>query len=286
MPAPAYVYHLGRVPYREAWALQGALQAQLVAAKRADPPVPLAHTVLVVEHPPVYTLGKSADASHVLASDAELAAMGAAAVPVDRGGDVTFHGPGQVVVYPILDLDRLATPEGEPLRDLHRYLRQLEEAAIRTCADWGVVARRVAGRTGVWVGPDARGDERKVCAMGVRCSRWVTMHGLAFNVATDLGWFDQIVPCGIDDRGVTTLVREVRGGEMEPRGRGVEENRRERGEPHAPMPPLVGSSSPSFEAVAERLVAHLGERLGLDLTEYRGEAAHDHLREITATIAT
>lgn len=272
MSAPTHVYHLGRVPYRRAWALQGALQARLVAAKRAEPPVPLAHAVLVVEHPPVYTLGKSADASNMLASDAALAAMGAEAVPVDRGGDVTFHGPGQVVVYPILDLDRLATPEGEPLRDLHRYLRQLEEAAVRTCADWGVEAGRVAGRTGVWVGPDARGDERKICAMGVRCSRWVTMHGLAFNVATDLGWFDQIVPCGIDDRGVTTLAREV----SDSNRAGLQ----------GPGPPPVGAPPPSFEAVADRLVAHLGERLGLDLVEHRGQAAHDHLREITATVAT
>ena len=101
-------------------------------------------------------------------------------------------------MYPILDLDRLSTPEGRPLRDLHRYLRELEEAVLRTCEDWGVAAGRVEGRTGVWVGPDARGAERKVCAFGVRCSRWVTMHGLALNVATDLGWFDLIVPCGID----------------------------------------------------------------------------------------
>ncbi len=288
MPAPAHVYHLGRVPYRDAWALQGALQARLVAAKRADPPVPLAHTVLVVEHPPVYTLGKSADAGNVLASDAELAALGAEAVAVDRGGDVTFHGPGQVVVYPILDLDRLATPEGEPLRDLHRYLRQLEEAAIRTCADWDVVARRVAGRTGVWVGPDARGDERKVCAMGVRCSRWVTMHGLAFNVDTELGWFDQIVPCGIDDRGVTTLAREAGGGGEERRSRGVEARplHQTSADPESSSPPVLPSSSPTFQAVADRLVAHLADRLGLAPTEHRGRAAHDHLREITAVDAT
>ncbi|MAQ91916.1 MAG: lipoyl(octanoyl) transferase [Rhodothermaceae bacterium] len=236
LPQPAVLHRLGRMPYREAWALQQRLQDELVAAKRADPPRALPHTVLVVEHPPVYTLGKSGDAANLLASEAELDRLGATFVPVDRGGDITFHGPGQVVVYPILDLDRLYTPEGESLHDLHRYLRELEEAVIRTCAEWEVTADRVAGRTGVWVGPDARGDERKVCAMGVRCSRWVTMHGLALNVTTDLGWFDRIVPCGIDDRGVTSLARE--------------------------------SDRPAtFDAVADRLLVHLGDRLGLALSD-------------------
>ena len=178
----------------------------------------------------MFTLGKSGDPAHLLATEAELAAQGATFVRTDRGGDITFHGPGQLVVYPILDLDRLHTPEGEPLRDLHRYLRELEEAVVQTCADWGVTADRVPGRTGVWVGPDARGDERKVCAMGVRCSRWVSMHGLALNLTTDLAWFDRIVPCGIDDRGVTSLARE--------------------------------SSRPvERRAVAEALLRHLAERL-------------------------
>ena len=224
------------MPYREAWALQQRLQDELVAAKRAGPPRALPHAVLVVEHPPVYTLGKSGDAANLLASEAELDRLGATFVPVDRGGDITFHGPGQVVVYPILDLDRLYTPEGESLHDLHRYLRELEEVVIRTCAAWGVTADRVAGRTGVWVGPDARGDERKVCAMGVRCSRWVTMHGLALNVTTDLGWFDRIVPCGIDDRGVTSLARE-------------------------------SDRPPAFDAVADQLLVHLADRLGLELRD-------------------
>jgi lipoyl(octanoyl) transferase len=235
-PQPADVYRLGRVPYRAAWALQGALRDRLVAAKRADPPDTPPHAVLVVEHPPVFTLGKSADRANILFSEAELRARGADLVPVDRGGDVTFHGPGQVVVYPVLDLDRLATPEGERLRDLHRYLRELEEATIRTCAEWGVEGGRVAGRTGVWVGPDDRGPERKVCAFGVRCSRWVTTHGLALNVTTDLGWFGLVVPCGIADRGVTSLAEEAAG-------------------PVAP------------EAVADRLLLHLANRLGLEARE-------------------
>ena len=239
------VYRLGRVPYREAWALQARLQGRLVAAKRAGLPAAELppHAVLVVEHPPVFTTGKSGDAANVTASEAELAARGAELVQVDRGGDVTFHGPGQTVVYPILDLDRLATPEGDPLRDLHRYLRELEEAVVRTCGHLGLAAGRVGGRTGVWIGPDARGAERKVCALGVRCSRWVTMHGLALNVTTDLGWFDLVVPCGIADRGVTSLEREL-------------------------------GAPPDRAAVEGALLAHLGDRLGLALADGADAEAH------------
>ena len=243
MPQPALLCDLGRLGYREAWALQAAIQARLIEAKRAEEPLAPPHVLLLVEHPPVFTLGKSGDTANLLASESELSALGATYVETDRGGDITFHGPGQIVAYPILDLDRLSTPEGLPLRDLHRYLRQLEEAVVLTCADWGVEAGRVPGRTGVWVGPDARGDERKVCAMGVRCSRWVTMHGLALNVTTDLDWFDLIVPCGIDDRGVTSLQREASGA--------------------APV---------TREAVAERLVEHLAARLGLGLAPATPEA--------------
>ena len=201
------VFRLGRVPYADALGVQRQLQAGLVAARHdADGPP---HALLVVEHDPVFTLGASGDPANVLLSPDALAARGAAFARTDRGGDVTFHGPGQTVVYPILDLNRLETPAGAPLRDLHRYLRALEDAVVETCAGVGVAAGRVAGRTGVWVGPDARGPERKVCAMGIRCSRWVTMHGLALNVTTDLAWFDLVVPCGIADRGVTSLARET-----------------------------------------------------------------------------
>ena len=238
---PADVFVLGRVPYVDAWEWQRRLQADLVAAKRADPPRAARAAVLVVEHPPVFTLGASGDPANLLASEADLSARGATFVKVDRGGDITFHGPDQLVVYPILDLDRLATPEGETLRDLHRYLRELEEAVVRTCAALGVSAGRVAGRTGVWVGPDARGPERKVCALGVRCSRWVTMHGLALNVAPDLAWFDLIVPCGIDDRGVTSLARET--------GR-----------------------VPDAPTVRDTLLTHLADRLRLDPTVYADDA--------------
>ena len=226
------VVDLGPMPYREAWALQSELQAGRVAAKRAGEHLP--HVLLLVEHPPVFTIGKSGDTANILATDDELAARGAEAVRVDRGGDVTFHGPGQLVAYPILDLDRIETPEGQPLRDLHRYLRELEEVVIRTCADWNVTAGRVAGRTGVWVGPDAQGPERKVCAFGVRCSRWVTMHGLALNLTTDLNWFDLIVPCGIADRGVTSL--------------------------HLESPQLVERAT-----IVEHLLHHMGERFGVSV---------------------
>ena len=230
--------------YREAWDLQARLQAALVAAKRAEaPPAPEAapHALLLVEHPPVFTLGRSGDAGHLLASRDALAARGATFVETDRGGDITFHGPGQIVAYPVVDLDRLTSASGESLRDLHRYLREMEEAVVATCADWGVAAGRVAGRTGVWVGPDARGPERKVCAMGVRCSRWVAMHGLALNVTTDLSWFDLIVPCGIADRGVTTLAREA-------------------------------SGAVRAAEVRQRLTGHLAERLGLALRPASREA--------------
>ncbi len=207
MPQGLDVFRLGRVPYDAALEMQRALQTELVAARHEA--VGPAHALLIVEHDPVFTLGASGDAANVLLSESALAARGATFVRTDRGGDVTFHGPGQIVAYPIVDLNRLQTPAGEPLRDLHRYLRALEEAVIATCAGVGVAAGRVPGRTGVWVGPDVRGPERKVCAMGIRCSRWVTMHGLALNATTDLGWFDLVVPCGIADRGVTSLARET-----------------------------------------------------------------------------
>lgn len=187
--------------YRPAWNLQRRLQQRLIEDKRAETPEGIPHIFLLVEHPPVYTLGKSGDEQHLLASEAELERRGASFVQIDRGGDITYHGPGQIVGYPILDLEDFYT-------DIHRYLRDLEELIIRTCADFDVSADRVQERTGVWIGPDAQGPERKICAMGIRCSRWVTMHGFAFNVDPDLSDFSMIVPCGIQDRGVTSLVRE------------------------------------------------------------------------------
>ncbi len=202
MAEPVVVCYLGRVAYKPTWDLQKLLQARLVAAKRQEPPQRIPHVFLLVEHPPVYTLGKNGRLDHLLLSEEALRARGAEFFHIDRGGDITFHGPGQLVGYPILDLDRFFT-------DIHRYLRELEETIIRTCADYGLQAGRVARRTGVWIGPDARGPERKICAMGIRCSRWVTMHGFAFNLNTELRYFSYIVPCGISDRGVTSLATEL-----------------------------------------------------------------------------
>jgi lipoyl(octanoyl) transferase len=200
------------VEYGEAWELQRRLQRGLIAGRaHTEPPE---HVLLFVEHPPVFTLGPSGDTANVLLAEPALRARGASFYRTDRGGDVTFHGPGQIVAYPIIDLERVRYGDGSRGTDMHRYLRALEEAVINTCAEYAVDAGRVAGRTGVWVGPDDRGPERKICAMGIRCSRWVTMHGLAFNVHTDTSWFDMIVPCGIADRGVTTLAAET-GGEVD-----------------------------------------------------------------------
>ena len=157
--------------------------------------------LLFVEHPHVLTLGKSGDAANVVVTKERLAALGVEYFPINRGGDITYHGPGQLVGYPILDLDQFFT-------DIGKYMRFLEEAIIRTCGDYGVVAGRIDGLTGVWIDADQGLGARKIAALGVKSSRWVTMHGFAFNLNTDLTFFDLIVPCGIGDRGVTSLARE------------------------------------------------------------------------------
>ena len=180
---------LGTVDYAEAHSLQKALQAKRIAGEIED-------TVLLLEHPPVLTLGRSARAEHVLASAELLAAHGISIHEVGRGGDVTYHGPGQLVAYPIIALHGAR-------RDVRKYVWSLEEAMIRTCRDFGVPAQRVSGLNGAWV------EDRKIGAVGVRISRWVTMHGLALNANSDLTHFDLIVPCGIQDRAVTSLSAEV-----------------------------------------------------------------------------
>jgi len=190
-------YDLGNIPYRQAWKLQHALQKQIIDEKRAEQKgeftgVRSNDLLLFVEHPHVYTLGKSGDKENLLRSATELMQIDAEFVKIDRGGDITYHGPGQIVGYPILDLDRHFT-------DVHKYLRFLEEVIIRTCADYEITAGRIEGLTGVWV------DDKKICAMGIRCSRWVTMHGFAFNVSTNLDYFGNIIPCGIQDKAVTNL---------------------------------------------------------------------------------
>ena len=160
-----------------------------------------AGTILLVEHPPVYTLGKSGHAENLLIGREALEAMGAQFFHIDRGGDITFHGPGQLVCYPILDLERIGI-------GLREYIEALEEAVIRTVAEYGIAAGRIAGASGVWIDP-GKARPRKICAIGVRSSRYVTMHGFALNVTTDLEWFSRINPCGFTDRGATSIERET-----------------------------------------------------------------------------
>jgi lipoyl(octanoyl) transferase len=158
--------------------------------------------LLFVEHPPVYTLGKSGKIEHVLINEAERKERGIEFYQTNRGGDITFHGPDQVVGYPILDLEKFYT-------DIGRYLRELEEVIILTLEEYGIVAGRSSGETGVWIDALNPGKERKICAMGVRCSRWITMHGFALNVNTDLAYFNHIIPCGIANKKVTSIKEEL-----------------------------------------------------------------------------
>ena len=198
---------LGNVTYREAWDLQEAIFTEVVDRKTANRKlpegerVPTQDTLLFVEHPHVYTLGKSGDLGNLLADDERLKAINAEFFKTNRGGDITYHGPGQLVGYPILDLDEYFT-------DIHRYLRTLEEVIIATLADYGLSGDRSPGETGVWLDVGTP-FARKICAMGVRASRWVTMHGWAFNLNTDLRYFEYIIPCGIKDKSVTSLQREL-----------------------------------------------------------------------------
>jgi lipoyl(octanoyl) transferase len=197
-----YFEDLGRVEYTPAWDYQEGLLKEALALKAAGRGAETIHHLLFCEHPPVYTLGKSGKPEHLLASEERLQAMGATFVPTNRGGDITYHGPGQIVGYPILDLEKFYT-------DLGKYMRALEEVIILTIAHYGLVGERLEGATGVWL-RDADGrNPRKICAMGVRCSRWMTMHGWALNVNTDMDFFDAIVPCGIRDKGVTSLAAEL-----------------------------------------------------------------------------
>lgn len=196
----------GLIPYQEAWDRQEKVFADAVGKKlhnRADStgsPKEVAHHLFLCEHPPVITLGKNADPNNLLVQAGEKA--GVEVFHINRGGDITFHGPGQLVGYPILDLDQFFT-------DIGRYLRYLEEVIIRLLADYGVQGERLPGVTGVWLDPKDPFKARKICAMGIKCSRWVTMHGFAFNVNTDLRYFDMIIPCGIADKGVTSLEKEI-----------------------------------------------------------------------------
>lgn len=199
---------LGPIDYAAAWDLQTRLFKETIERKVTnrnlpnDAQVPTEDHLLFCEHPHVYTLGKSGQQSHLLLNEQGLREKGVQFFPIDRGGDITYHGPGQIVGYPIFDLDHHFT-------DIHRFLRTLEEAVIGTLEAYGIKAGRIDGLTGVWLDWNDPFKARKICAFGIRASRWVTMHGFAFNVNTDLSYFEHIVPCGIADKGVTSMAREL-----------------------------------------------------------------------------
>ena len=200
------ITELGFLPYREAWDIQEEYFSNTIAVKRQnrqlDSSILTENHLLLVEHPPVFTLGKSGKIDHLLLKEEVLKSKGIAFFKTNRGGDITFHGPGQLVGYPILDLDNFFT-------DIHKYLRYLEEIIIKTLSDFGLNSARSDGETGVWLDLDTP-FARKICAMGVRASRWVTMHGFALNINTDLSYFDYIVPCGIQGKGVTSIAKELK----------------------------------------------------------------------------
>ncbi len=206
---------LGQMDYQSAWDYQEQLLQENVKIKsairelvdNAQPVIPNSsldtrHSLLFVEHPPVYTLGKSGNVENILINDEARTMKGIEFFRTNRGGDITFHGPGQIVGYPILDLEKFYT-------DIGKYLRHIEETIILTLAEYGIKGDRSAVETGVWIDPDKKGRERKICAIGVRSSRWITMHGFALNVNTNLDYFNFIIPCGITNKQVTSLQKEL-----------------------------------------------------------------------------
>lgn len=199
---------LGLIDYQEAWDYQTGLFQQILETKTRNRNLGdnaqeiTSNHLIFCEHPHVYTLGKSGKAENLLIDKDELHSIDATYYHINRGGDITYHGPGQIVGYPVLDLENFFT-------DIHKYMRVLEEAVIQTLNEFGVAGGRIPGLTGVWIDFNNAGVARKICALGVKTSRWVTMHGLAFNVNTDLSYFNHIVPCGIDDKAVTSLEREL-----------------------------------------------------------------------------
>jgi lipoyl(octanoyl) transferase len=201
----------GKIDYKSAWDKQEVLLLENVAIKTAARKenkdqlpmlLPTTNHLIFCEHSAVYTLGKSGNISNVLLSEEEMSEKGIEFYRTNRGGDITFHGEGQIVGYPILDLEKFQT-------DIGVYLRNIEEVIIKTIADFGIKGERSSGETGVWIDNEIPGKERKICAIGVRCSRWITMHGFALNVNTDLGFFNNIVPCGIQDKKVTSIEKEI-----------------------------------------------------------------------------
>lgn len=199
---------LGLMDYQKAWDYQTVLFNKTLAIKsenrnRADnEQLPTSNYLLFCEHPHVYTLGKSGDEKNLIIPTSDLSSIGANFYNINRGGDITYHGPGQIVVYPIIDLENFFT-------DIHVYMRTLEEAVIQTLSEFNIEAGRIKGLTGVWLDVDDQRKARKICALGVKTSRWVTMHGLALNVNTDLSYFNNIVPCGITDKAVTSMEKEL-----------------------------------------------------------------------------
>lgn len=199
------VQDLGLIDYKQAWDFQEELLKEAVDLKISNRKndtnfIPKQH-LLFCEHPHVYTLGKSGAQENLLLDEAHLQEIDAQFYKINRGGDITYHGPGQLVMYPILDLEQFFT-------DIHKYMRYLEEAVIKTLAHFQITATRYDGLTGVWIDADTP-RARKICAMGVKCSRWITMHGIALNVHPDLGYFGNIVPCGIQDKAVTSMAQEL-----------------------------------------------------------------------------
>lgn len=199
---------LGLIDYKEAWDYQTKLFNSILEIKARNRALSATEQqatpnyLIFCEHPNVFTLGKSGDEKNLLIEKENLQIINATYYPINRGGDITYHGPGQLVVYPVIDLENFFT-------DIHKYMRLLEESVIQTLKEHNIEAGRIAGLTGVWLGTDTESSARKICALGVKTSRWVTLHGLAFNVNVDLNYFNYIVPCGIESKGVTSLEQEL-----------------------------------------------------------------------------
>lgn len=206
MPLPEVtIINLGLVDYKKAWDIQEKYFKQAIdrkiAIRNGENLPPPSNYLILCEHPNVYTIGKSGKEENLLLSSEEVKSKEASFYKINRGGDITYHGPGQLVVYPILDLDQFFT-------DIHKYMRFLEQAVINTLFKFGIQSSRIDGMTGVWI-DSALPSARKICAMGVKSSRWVTMHGIGFNINTNLDFFSHIVPCGIDDKAVTSMKKEL-----------------------------------------------------------------------------
>lgn len=206
MPLPEVtIINLGLVDYKKAWDIQEKYFKQAIdrkiAIRNGEKLPPPSNYLILCEHPNVYTIGKSGKEENLLLSSEEVKSKEASFYKINRGGDITYHGPGQLVVYPILDLDQFFT-------DIHKYMRYLEQAVINTLLKFGIQSSRIDGMTGVWI-DSALPSARKICAMGVKSSRWVTMHGIGFNINTNLDFFSHIVPCGIDDKAVTSMQKEL-----------------------------------------------------------------------------